>query len=245
MRKSGWFPGCFREPPRHNPGDFESPAIERARLLSIIQAAGWPIWPLLLCSVAALTLIIERLSSLRTSRVMPPRLLDEVISVTRASLPGPEVVNKLADNSILGTVLATGLRAVIAEPRISQDTLRGTFESAGRAAVHRMERYLNTLGTIASAAPLLGLMGTVIGMIEIFGSQAPTGANNPALLAHGISVALYNTAFGLMIAIPSLMFYRYFRGLVDAYTLDMEQAADRLVPHLLRFAVPRQVAAAA
>jgi biopolymer transport protein ExbB len=218
-------------------------AAERARLLSIIQAAGWPIWPLLLCSVAALTLVIERLSSLRMSRVMPPRLLDEVISVTRASLPGPEVVNKLAENSVLGTVLATGLRAVIAEPRISHESLRNAFESAGRAAVHRMERYLNTLGTIASAAPLLGLMGTVIGMIEIFGSQAPSGGSNPALLAHGISVALYNTAFGLMIAIPTLMFYRYFRGLVDAYTLDMEQAADRLVPHLLRFVVPRQPSA--
>ena len=212
-------------------------------MLSIIQAAGWPIWPLLLCSVAALALILERLLSLRSSRVAPPRLLDEVISVTRSSLPGAEVVNKLADNSVLGTVLATGLRAVIAEPRISGESLRGAFESAGRAAVHRLERYLNTLGTIASAAPLLGLMGTVIGMIEIFGSQAPTGGNNPALLAHGISVALYNTAFGLIIAIPSLMFYRYFRGLVDAYTLDLEQAADRLVPHLLRFAVPRQAAA--
>ena len=174
---------------------------------------------------------------------MPPRLLDEVLSVTRASLPGPEVVNKLAENSVLGAVLATGLRAVIAEPRITHEALRSAFESAGRAAVHRMERYLNTLGTIASAAPLLGLMGTVIGMIEIFGSQAPTGGSNPTLLAHGISVALYNTAFGLMIAIPSLMFYRYFRGLVDGYTLDMEQAADRLVPHLLRFVVPRLPAA--
>jgi biopolymer transport protein ExbB len=213
-------------------------------LLSIIQAAGWPIWPLLLCSIGALALIIERLTSLRIARVAPPRLLDEVISVTRASLPGPEVVNKLAENSILGTVLATGLRAVIAEPRISSDGLRGAFESAGRAAVHRMERYLNTLGTIAAAAPLLGLMGTVIGMIEIFGSQPPTGGSNPAMLAHGISVALYNTAFGLMIAIPSLMFYRYFRGLVDAYTLDMEQATDRLVPHLMRFAVPRNPALA-
>jgi biopolymer transport protein ExbB len=217
-------------------------AVEGARLLSIIQAAGWPIWPLLLCSIGALALIIERLASLRATRVAPARLLDEVISVTRATLPGPEVVNKLADNSILGTVLATGLRAVIAEPRISAEGLKSSFESAGRAAVHRMERYLNTLGTIASAAPLLGLMGTVIGMIEIFGSQAPTGGNNPAMLAHGISVALYNTAFGLMIAIPSLMFYRYFRGLVDAYTLDMEQATDRLVPHLMRFAVPRGTA---
>jgi biopolymer transport protein ExbB len=208
-------------------------------LFSIIQAAGWPIWPLLLCSIGALAIVIERLSSLRASRVVPPRLLDEVLSVTRANLPAADVVNKLADNSVLGSVLATGMRAVIAEPRIAEPGLRGAFESAGRAAVHRMERYLNALGTIASAAPLLGLMGTVIGMIEIFGSQAPTGANNPALLAHGISVALYNTAFGLMIAIPSLMFYRYFRGLVDAYTLDLEQAADRLVPHLLRFAVQR------
>ena len=204
----------------------------------IIQAAGWPIWPLLLCSIAALALIIERISSLRASRVAPPRLLDEVISVTRAHLPAADVVNKLAENSVLGTVLASGLRAVVADPRINETTLRGVFESAGRAAVHKLERYLNSLGTIASAAPLLGLMGTVIGMIEIFGSQAPTG-NNPAMLAHGISVALYNTAFGLMIAIPSLMFYRYFRGLVDAYTLDMEQACDRLVPHLMRFASPR------
>ena len=212
-------------------------------MLSIIQAAGWPIWPLLICSIAALTVVIERLTNLRTVRVAPPRLLDEVISVTRAHLPAPDVVNKLADNSVLGTVLAAGLRAVITDPRITEVSLRNAFEAAGRAAVHRLERYLNTLGTIASAAPLLGLMGTVIGMIEIFGSQAPTGGNNPALLAHGISVALYNTAFGLMIAIPALMFYRYFRGLVDAYTIDMEQAANRMVPHLMRFAMPRPGAA--
>ncbi len=212
---------------------------ERVILLSIIQAAGWPIWPLLICSIAALALIIERFSSLRLSRVAPPRLVDEVVSVTRAHLPSSDVVNKLAENSVLGTVLASGLRAVIAEPRITEASLRAVFESAGRAAVHRLERYLNTLGTIASASPLLGLMGTVIGMIEIFGSQTPSGGNNPALLAHGISVALYNTALGLMIAIPALMFYRYFRGLVDAYTLEMEQASDRLVPHLMRFAVPR------
>ena len=208
-------------------------------MFSIIQAAGWPIWPLILCSVAALALVFERLSSLRASRVAPPRLLDEAISVTRAALPAADVVNKLAENSVLGTVLAAGLRAVIADPRITEAGLRGSFESAGRAAVHQLDRYLNALGTIASAAPLLGLMGTVIGMIEIFGSQAPTGGANPALLAHGISVALYNTAFGLMVAIPSLMFYRYFRGQVDGYALDMEQAADRMVPHLMRFTAPR------
>jgi biopolymer transport protein ExbB len=227
----------------HNRASQKPPFAERSGLLfSIIQAAGWPIWPLLLCSVVAMAVVIERVASLRQQRVAPPTLLDEVISVTRASLPAADVVNKLYANSVLGVVLATGLRAVIAEPRITEDALRDVFEAAGRAAVHRLERYLNTLGTIASAAPLLGLLGTVIGMIEIFGSQAPTGGNNPALLAHGISVALYNTAFGLIIAIPSLMFYRYFRGLVDAYTLDLEQAAHRIVPHLMRFAVPRSAA---
>jgi biopolymer transport protein ExbB len=205
-------------------------------LLSIIQAAGWPIWPLILCSIVALALVIERLVRLRTALVAPPTLLDEVVGVTRSSLPSADVVNKLADNSVLGAVLAAGLRSVIAEPRITEAALRQSFENAGRIAVHALERYLNTLGTIAAAAPLLGLFGTVVGMIEIFGSQAP-GGGNPQQLAHGISVALYNTALGLMIAIPSLMFYRWFRGRVDEYQLEMELAAERMVPHLMRFAV--------
>ncbi len=206
-------------------------------MLSIIQAAGWPIWPLLLCSVVALALIIERTYHLRDALVAPPTLLDEVLSVSRSNLPAADVVNKLAENSVLGRVLASGLRSVVAEPRITEDALRQTMENAGRTAVHGIERYLNTLGTIASAAPLLGLFGTVVGMIEIFGSQAPTGGSNPQLLAHGISVALYNTAFGLIIAIPSLMFYRYFRGRIDYYQLTMEIAAERMVPHLMRFVV--------
>ena len=169
------------------------------------------------------------MTNLRVVRVAPPRLLEEVISVTRAHLPAPDVVNKLADNSVLGTVLAAGLRAVIADPRISEDALRGTFESAGRAAVHRMERYLNTLGTIASASPYLGLLGTVIGMIEIFGSQSPTTGSNPAMLAHGISVALYNTHFGIGIAIPAVIFYRHFRHKVDTMIIDMESQAIKLI----------------
>ena len=206
-------------------------------MFSIIQAAGWPIWPLILCSVIALALVIERLTSLRPSRVAPPTLVDEVIAVTRNSLPAADVVNKLADNSVLGQVLARGLRAVIADPRITDESLRQAFESAGRAAVHKLERYLNTLGSIAAAAPLLGLFGTVVGMIDIFGSQAPTGGTNPAELAHGISVALYNTAMGLIVAVPSLLFYRYLRGRVDEFTIEMEQAAERLVPHLMRFSV--------
>ncbi|MBA3590007.1 MotA/TolQ/ExbB proton channel family protein [Methylibium sp.] len=203
-------------------------------MFSIIQAAGWPIWPLIACSIIAVALVIERLSSLRAVRVSPPRLLDEVISVSSKHLPAPEVVNKLAANSAMGGVLASGLRSVIGEPRITEEGLRIAFDTAGRGAVHRLERYLNTLGTIASAAPLLGLLGTVIGMIEIFGSQSPTGGN-PEQLARGISIALYNTAFGLMVAIPALMFYRYFRGRVDEYAIELEQAAERMVPHLMRF----------
>ncbi|ALT77702.1 MotA/TolQ/ExbB proton channel family protein [Paucibacter sp. KCTC 42545] len=203
-------------------------------MFSIIQAAGWPIWPLLICSVLALALIIERLSSLRANRIAPPRLLEEVLGISQQSLPNAELINRLAENSALGEVLAAGLRAASNEPDLTEDKLRQVFEIAGRRAIHRMERYLNTLGTIATAAPLLGLLGTVVGMIEIFGSQGPTG-NNPTQMAHGISIALYNTAFGLMVAIPSLMFYRYFRGRVEDRVMEMEQASDRLLSHLKRF----------
>lgn len=191
----------------------------------------------------ALALIVERFLSLRETRVAPPTLVDEVLTVTRTALPPADTINKLSENSILGLVLAKGLRAVADDNRISEANLRAAFESAGRDAVHRMERYLNTLGSIATAAPLLGLLGTVVGMIEIFGATgAASGAAgaNPMELAHGISVALYNTAFGLIIAIPSLMFYRHFRGMVEAYTLAMEQAAERLVAHLLRLPSTRR-----
>lgn len=205
-------------------------------MFSIIQAAGWPIWPLILCSITALALIIERAMQLRTAAVAPRTLTDEVLVVTRTGLPAADVLNKLAASSVLGGVLAAGMRSAQAEPRISEEALRQSFENAGREAVHRLERYLNALATIASAAPLLGLLGTVIGMIEIFGSQSPGSGTNPQQLAHGISVALYNTAFGLIVAIPTLMFYRYFRGRVDAFQLTMELAAERLLPHLLKLA---------
>ena len=203
-------------------------------LFSIIQAAGWPIWPLILCSIAALAIIIERFMSLRAARIVPPTLLDEVITLTRSGLPAPDVLDKLRDSSVLGAVLAEGIRAAATDARGDETQLRNAFESAGRVAAHRLERYLNLLGTIASAAPLLGLLGTVVGMIEIFGSQSPGSGSNPEQLAHGISVALYNTAFGLIIAIPALVTWRHFRGLVDGYLLQMEQAAERLLPQLLR-----------
>jgi biopolymer transport protein ExbB len=205
-------------------------------LFSIIVAAGWPIWPLLACSVIALALIIERFASLKPSRVLPPKLLDEAISVSRHSIPGPEKVAKLERNCALGAILAAGFRTLHANPDASEEDLRAAMEAAGRVTAHRLERYLPALATIASAAPLLGLLGTVIGMIEIFGSQSPAsgavGSGNPAQLAHGISVALYNTAFGLIIAIPTLIFWRYFRTRVDAYLLNLELAGERFVRHL-------------
>lgn len=207
-------------------------------MFSIIQAAGWPIWPLIACSILALALVIERFASLKISKVAPPKLLDEAITVSRGSVPAPDVVTQLEQNSVLGEVLATGLRALNANPRIGEDDLRSAMEGAGRQAAHKLERYLAALATIASAAPLLGLLGTVIGMIEIFGSQAGSGgisaggAGNPAQLAQGISIALYNTAFGLMVAIPALIFWRYFRARVDGYLLTMELAAERFVRHL-------------
>jgi biopolymer transport protein ExbB len=217
-------------------------------VFSIIQAAGWPIWPLLLCSVVALALVIERFAFLRGSRIAPAALVDEVLGVTRAGLPSPEVTERLAQSSLLGEVLASGLRAA-AQPQADAEQLRQALESAGRQAVHRMERSLSALGTIATAAPLLGLLGTVVGMIEIFAAQAPAaatagsaligggiGSANPQQLAHGISIALYNTAFGLIVAIPALMCYRHFRDRVDAHTLTLELASQRLMGHLLQLA---------
>lgn len=203
-------------------------------MLSIIQAAGWPIWPLIICSILAFALIGERFVSLKTARIAPPQLLDEALQVSRSAVPSPDTVNQLAQNSALGEVLASGLRSLNSNPRCSDEDLRATMEGTGREMAHRMERYLSALATIASAAPLLGLLGTVIGMIEIFGSQAPAGAaaNSPAQLAHGISVALYNTAFGLMVAIPSLIFWRYFRARVDAYLLTLELASETFLRHL-------------
>lgn len=202
-------------------------------MLSILQAAGWPILPLVVCSILMLALIIERFTSLKAAKIIPAKLLDEAIAVSRAALPSPDVVVQLENNSALGVVLASGFRALSRNPRCSEDDLRSAIESAGRTVAHSLERYLVALATIASAAPLLGLLGTVIGMIEIFGAQAPSGgAGNPAQLAHGISVALYNTAFGLMVAIPALIFWRYFRTTVDGYLLVLELAGERFFRHL-------------
>jgi biopolymer transport protein ExbB len=194
-------------------------------LFAIIQAAGWPIWPLLLASVIAVALIIERSLTLRHSRILPPTLLDQVVQVYQRQGVNDDIVDKLAKDSPLGEVLAAGLR----NHKSSRYVMKEAVEEAGRTVAHELERFLTTLGTIATAAPLLGLFGTVIGMIEIFGSQSPTGGTNPQQLAHGISIALYNTAFGIGIAIPALIFYRHYRNKVDGFVVDMEQQAAKLI----------------
>ncbi len=193
-------------------------------MFAIIQAAGWPIWFLLLASVIALALIIERSVSLHDSKIIPPQLFDQVVAVYQRQGVSDEVLEKLAKDSPLGTVLAAGLR----NHKSSRYEMKEAIDEAGRAVAHDLERFLTTLGTIAAAAPLLGLFGTVIGMIEIFGSQSPTGAN-PQQLAHGISIALYNTAFGIGIAVPSLIFYRHFRNKVDSFVVEMQELASKLV----------------
>ena len=202
---------------------------------SIIQAAGWPIWPLILCSILALAFIIERAIKLKAGNVVPSTLVDEAIEVSRQAVPNAEIVSQLEQHSVLGQVLAAGWRAINSNPQCTAEDMRAAMESAGRKVAHQLERYLPALATIASIGPLLGLLGTVIGMIEIFGSQAPAGAlsgGNPMQLAHGISTALYNTAFGLIVAIPSLIAWRYFRARVDGYVLALELAAERFARHL-------------
>ena len=196
-------------------------------MFSLIQAAGWPVWFLILTSILAVALIIERYLSLKREKILPPKLLDEVLALYRNRQITPEMVQKLEASSALGRVFATGLR----NETSSREVMKEAMEETGRAVAHDLERYLAALGTIASIAPLMGLFGTVVGMIEIFGAQAPSGTN-PQLLAHGISVALYNTALGLIIAIPAMIAYRYFRSRVDDCLAEMEQQSLRLIDTL-------------
>ena len=191
---------------------------------SIIQAAGWPIWPLIIASIIALALILERLWSLRQSVVAPAGMVDHVLVEFRHTGVTQDLVTRTGEQGPLGRILAAGL-ANVKSPR---PVMKEAIEEVGRVVTHDLERFLTTLGTIAAMSPLLGLFGTVIGMIEIFGSQGSTGSN-PIQLAQGISIALYNTAMGLIVAIPSMIFYRHFRAKVDALVVEMEQQAIKLV----------------
>jgi len=190
----------------------------------IVEAAGWPIYLLLVASVIALGLIAERLWFLRSKNVAPAGLLNEVVQELKQRGLSEAMLSRLNEGSPLGRIFAAGLKNAKSSP----DVMKEAIEEAGRTAAHELERFLTTLGTIASISPLLGLFGTVVGMIEIFGAQTAVG-NTPAVLAHGISVALYNTAFGLIVAVPSMIFYRHFRARVDGLIIEMEQQAIKLV----------------
>jgi len=192
---------------------------------AIIEAAGWPIWPLIITSILALGIIAERLWSLRQSIVAPKKLLAQVVVEFQQKGVNLETLNRLAQGSPLGQIFAAGLKNV----KSSREIMKDSIEEAGRAVTHELDRFLTTLGTIATMAPLLGLLGTIIGMIDIFGSQGPTGMANPGQLAHGISIALYNAAFGIIVAVPSLVFYRHFRARADSLVVEMEIQAIKLV----------------
>lgn len=195
-------------------------------MLDIIQAAGWPIWPIILCSVVALGIIGERAWSLRQSVVAPRELLPKVVQEYQQHGVTQDMLARLASDSPLGRIFAAGLRNV----KSSREIMKESIEESGRGVTTELDRFLTTLGTIATMAPLLGLLGTIIGMIEIFGAQTGgSGIANPQQLAHGISVALYNAAFGIIVAVPALIFYRFYRAKVDTLVVEMEQQAIKLV----------------
>jgi biopolymer transport protein ExbB len=193
-------------------------------VIAIVEAAGWPIWPLIFASIVALGIIVERGWALRRDRVVPRTLLPTTVQEVKSKGVTQDLLDRLAQGPLLARIFAVGLRNV----KSSREVMKESIEEAGRIAVHELERFLTTIGTIASLAPIMGLFGTVVGMIEIFASQAP-GGSNPTQLAHGISVALYNTAFGLIVAIPSMIFYRHYRAHVDGLVVEMEMQALKLV----------------
>ncbi len=195
-------------------------------MLSIIEAAGWPIWFIIVTSVVALAIIGERFWSLRTSLVAPRDVLPATIRDYQSRGVTQDLIGRLQDGPLIGRIFA----AALINEKSPREVIKDAVEDAGRAVALELERFLNTLGTIATVSTLLGLFGTIVGMIEIFGSQNPTtGGGNPAQLAHGISVALYNTLFGIGVAIPAVIFYRHFRNRVDVLVVEMETQAVKLI----------------
>jgi len=182
-------------------------------------------WPLILCSIGAMAIVVERFWSLQKKKIVPAELVPQVWKLSREEKIDSVLLHRLRANSPLGEVLAAGL----AHRHLGRDVMKECIEESGRKVVHELERFLNPLGTIATISPLLGLLGTVFGMIEIFSSLMQHGSGDPSVLAGGISVALITTAAGLTIGIPSLIFHRYFERLVDEYVVDMETEALKLV----------------
>lgn len=172
-----------------------------------------------------MAIIAERFYSLRREAVVPKDLLGETVSRLKTSGITQDLIVKTGASSPLGRVFVAGLENL----GNTKEAMKEAIEEAGLEVAHEMDRYLTTLGTIATMAPLLGLLGTIIGMIEIFGASTPTGITDPARLAHGISIALYNAAFGIIVAVPSLVFYRHFRSTVDSLIVQMELQAVKLV----------------
>ncbi len=197
-------------------------------MLELVKAGGWPMIPLLLLGVVALAIVVERFWTLRRREVLPPGLGEEVRKWAARGQLDPAHVESLRRNSPLGALLATALESR-GRPR---EQVRERIEDTGRHLVHRMERFLNTLGTIAAAGPLLGLLGTVVGMIVMFLAILDTGVGDVNRLAGGIGQALLSTALGLIVAIPALMFHRYFRGRITEYVIEMEKEAGSLLDAL-------------
>ncbi|HMM74996.1 MAG TPA: MotA/TolQ/ExbB proton channel family protein [Gammaproteobacteria bacterium] len=194
-------------------------------MLELIKAGGWVMWPIMLASVIAMAIVVERFWSLQTKRIAPPNLVAQVWQWLRNGQLDEVRMQALRAGSPLGRILAAGL----VNRHHDRTIIRECVEEAGRVVVFELERYLNTLGTIAAVSPLLGLLGTVFGMIQMFGALKTGGAGDPAELAGGIGQALITTAAGLLVAIPALYFYRYFRGRVDALVITMEQEAVKLI----------------
>lgn len=197
-------------------------------MLEIVRSGGWMMLPIILASIIAAGIIIERLWSLQDKKVVPPHLIAKVWHLLKSGELGDEEVRNLYNSSPLGRLLAVGL-TYRDRPR---ELVKEMVEDTGRHVAHDLDRYLNTLGTIAAISPLLGLLGTVIGMIEVFSVITVQGVGNPAALASGISQALITTAAGLMVAIPALIGYRYLRGRVNEHVVRMEQEAIKLVEAL-------------
>jgi len=190
----------------------------------IILAAGWPIWPLIFASIIALAIIGERFWSLRVEIIAPSDLLPEVQKLINQGAIKKDVIAKIREHSFLGEIFASAL----INSNTSAAHIKEAIEESGRAVSYRLEKYLSTLGTIAAVAPLLGLLGTVIGMVDLFSSFTNSG-HDVAVFARGISVALYNTAAGIVVAVPAMIFYRFFRSKVDDLIFDMEQQALKLI----------------
>lgn len=194
-------------------------------MLELIKAGGWLMWPIILCSIISLAIIAERFWSLRKKRIAPRNLVAQVYQWEKVGHLDSKRIDALRKSSPLGRILAAGLM----NRKHSKDVMKESIEEVGRHVAHELDKFLNTLGIIASISPLLGLLGTVLGMIKVFAVITTQGVGDPSILADGISTALITTAAGLSVAIPSLMFHRFFRGRVNELVIMMEQEALKLV----------------